>query len=186
MQHDSIEKLRKHYRGAWIGTIGGFVFIVLLVLFAGEVGFSELFIGPRTLRPIAFNLATGGGFLAFLILNDRKQVDAIDRIRLPLMVGVVGYLLWFWLLGLTNRVNRSENVYERSVTVERIMLVHHRIQGVAKPIPTHWSVKVKDEAGRISTFDGPLAAFDNQLLGKQIPLSVIRGRLGQDFIAPFE
>lgn len=186
MQHDSVEKLKKHYRNAWIGTFAGFGFILLLILFAGEVGFSERFLGPRIIRKVAFNLAAGSGFLAFLILYDRPTTESIDRIRIPLIVGAVSYLLWFWMLGLTNRIGRNDLQYDRQVTVENIALRSEGLKSIEESIPSHWYLRVRDEAGRLAAFKGPLDQFNDGMRGKQITLPVVRGRWGQDFIAPLE
>lgn len=186
MQHDPLADLKKHYRSTWLGTIAGFLFVGLLVLFVVELHFSERYLGPRTIRWLAFNLAVGGGFLLFLILYNRQQARWLDRIRYPLMAGAVGYFFWFWVLAFTNRVGRGDLLYDYRVFVEEIILRSAKIEGSDEVAPSHWEIRVRDEANRLATFDGPLDRFTDDLRGKQLTLSAVQGRWGQDYIALFE
>lgn len=188
MQQDPLEGLKKHYRGAWRGTVAGILFIVLLVLFVGEVSFSELFVGPRSLRKMAFNLAAGSCLLAFLLLKDRKNTQPIDQFRLPLIVSAVSYLLLFWLFGVTNRVGRNQpqHLYQQTFTVESMLLKTSKKSDSETSSPAYWRIKVQDDLGRPTTFSGALDQFDLSMLGQPIILPVIHGRWGQDFIVESE
>lgn len=188
MQQDPLEGLKKHYRSAWKGTLAGLLFILLLVLFAGEVNFSERFVGPNYLRKVTFNLAAALCFLVFLVLNGRKTAQTIDLIRQPLIVGAVSYFLVFWLLGFTNRIGREAlpYIYNRDYKVESMGLKSIKDEETGIASPAYWLIKVRDDTDRQTTYAGSLNKFDVSMLGKTITLPTIHGRWGQDFIAKSE
>ncbi|MEM7571547.1 MAG: hypothetical protein AAF433_01550 [Bacteroidota bacterium] len=178
------------YRKAWIGTILGMIFILIIIGFSVE--FERLSYVLKAAGLVALGLKTGVAisFLSSLIFWDKKQWPPLTRVKAILLSLLIGMIVGAWLILLTNRLGGVLQDYETIQVVVKEEVGYVRGKALKAD---HSSNLVPDRYLSTFSYQGeeyqlslahPL--FPNLVFGDQASLQLARGLWGYKYILPPE